>query len=708
MKIDFHCHTKAIKSGEKVTRNINASDFKKTINSANVKMVAITNHNYFNKEEFSDFKKEINGDFILLPGIELDVIGIDSDKGHVVLIYDDTDLDNFANKIQELLNDTHPNDFKIDADKLITFINDVNCIVMAHYYKPAALSEKTINKIRDNINDSFRFFYEPSDYRTLGIMINHNYRALKGTDLKDWNDYQKQDFATIKLDIDSYKQLMFFLKKDISVIETLLNRRETHNINIAYLKDEIEPVVFYDDINVFFGTKGTGKTESINKIKTHFYNKGKNISYYSPNNSQDKLDEKLKVSLEEKKLATYGRDNCESELETISKWSETNVTQFVDYYNYVKYKDSNENKKKMKIVDIKSMMGYNAKALIEIKDEHSNALNIIGNISKIKLDKYLNKEEITQLNNILLKLNLGINKDYCLCFDEKSAVNLTNFSVSSIKKTVEKKTETKTIPSETGFTSYSKNLFCLENNMNKIISNFDFKTETDVEFVGMLEENKRLDKKTIITMLNKDSLQADGFTNIMALKSLKSTLIEISENIYSKKLGGAIAFFKTEYDKYTDEENKIKLNLDIFVGVVKRFILNDLFYKPSTGEATMIILDEALSKDSDVYILDEPEKSLGNNYISEVLVGKLNDLAKRKKVVIVVTHNANIAVRTLPYRSILKTYDNGVYKTYIGNPYTNQLINIKDDTDCKNWKDESIKILEGGKDAFDERSDIYA
>jgi hypothetical protein len=79
-----------------------------------------------------------------------------------------------------------------------------------------------------------------------------------------------------------------------------------------------------------------------------------------------------------------------------------------------------------------------------------------------------------------------------------------------------------------------------------------------------------------------------------------------------------------------------------------------------------------------------------------------------KKVVIVATHNANVAVRTLPYRSVLKVYDNGEYKTYVGNPYVNKLKNLKNENDDKNWKDESIRILEGGKEAFEERSDIYA
>ena len=45
MKIDFHCHTKSIKQGETEKRNIDSKSFVEHINDANVKIVAITNHN---------------------------------------------------------------------------------------------------------------------------------------------------------------------------------------------------------------------------------------------------------------------------------------------------------------------------------------------------------------------------------------------------------------------------------------------------------------------------------------------------------------------------------------------------------------------------------------------------------------------------------------------------------------------------------------
>lgn len=254
MLVDFHCHTKATKRGEDKKRNIEPENFKNYILNAQVKMVAITNHNEFDKQEFDKYNNEVNGDFILLPGIELDINGIDNERGHIVIIYDNTDINNFDLKIKKLLNDLNPDDVIIPIDDLINFINDLNCIVLAHYIKSDSLNENSIEKIKNNINNNYRFFYEPGSYRTLGIMINNSFRALKGSDIVDWNKYSEQNFANIKLDIDSYKNLILFMKKDQSVIESLLNKQNKYNVNIS-LDDKEEKVVIYDNINVFLVQK---------------------------------------------------------------------------------------------------------------------------------------------------------------------------------------------------------------------------------------------------------------------------------------------------------------------------------------------------------------------------------------------------------------------------------------------------------------------
>ena len=131
-------------------------------------------------------------------------------------------------------------------------------------------------------------------------------------------------------------------------------------------------------------------------------------------------------------------------------------------------------------------------------------------------------------------------------------------------------------------------------------------------------------------------------------------------------------------------------------------------YKPSKGELAILSLQHDLlsKKDYDIFLIDEPEANLGSTYINEEIVPLIKDLASAKKVLVIATHDANIAIRTRPSCSILKTVDNDKYKTYIGNMFTDELKEIVTGEKLS-WKEESIKYLEGGKEAFEERGDLY-
>lgn len=72
------------------------------------------------------------------------------------------------------------------------------------------------------------------------------------------------------------------------------------------------------------------------------------------------------------------------------------------------------------------------------------------------------------------------------------------------------------------------------------------------------------------------------------------------------------------------------------------------------AEKGILLLQRVLSKDADAYFLDEPELGMGNTYIDSNIRPMISGLGKQRKIVVVATHNANIAVRTLPYMSILE------------------------------------------------------
>lgn len=701
MKIDLHCHTKAVKKGDSPSRTVSAVDFKDKVNSACVKIVGITNHNCFDIMQYKEFLSIVDKDFMIWPGIELDVKGIKSDDGHVVIVSNPACVDNFKKAIDVLINDSSPDDFSCSIDQLLDFANSIDCLVIPHFFKPKSLSNESIEMIRKGLSNNYRLLYEPANFRSLGILINHSKNSIIGSDVKDWSQYHVCEFADLKIDVDSYEQFMFLVKKDTALIETLFQNQSTSVIDISYSKSVKENVEFYDDINVFFGSKGTGKSESLDKVKKFFNDKGKNVGYYAPRDTQDKIDEKLLVNENERKLSLYGFDNCEDDFTSLCEWKDENVTQFKDYLNYISSKNKNVNKEKMKLLEITNISNSYNELLKTNNDELIAYKDVVDNIKKIKVGNYLVEDDVDLLNKLLKDLYEKIVLARDVNWRKMNSIKLVNFSIETFKDIVEKNTELKTKPNDTGFLNFSRRRLILKKILKNIIETFSYAFDDDIISIGRLEENKELKRRTVRRMLCDGCKTNEFLLGIQVLKEAKRLFFAAYDHVFDDDvynlLGALIELLAN---------NKIT-SMDSFLGIRKCFEINDQEYRPSTGEATMIILDEVLKGDYDVYLLDEPEKSLGNAYVSEVLVPRINDLSKLKKCVVIVTHNANVAVRTFPFRSILKEYTNGEYKTYVGNPYTNKLININDKDDIKDWKSESIRILEGGKEAFAERGEIY-
>lgn len=713
MKIDLHCHTRKIKEGDPDTREVSNDIFVESVLSAGVKIVAITNHNAFDIEQYRSFVLGAKDDFQVWPGIELDVKG-ETKNGHVVIVNNPNTVDIFNEKVNLLINSINPNEFLINVEDLVTFFNGLDAIILPHYYKPKSLDENSINKIKELINEKHSFFYEPSSYRTMGILINHNQPSLVGSDVKDWAQYDKNVFSELKLDVDTFDQFLLLAKKDPALVDTLLHKKRQTIIDIGYKgtgknkeKSLTELVPIYDDVNIIFGTKGTGKSNVLEQIKKYYTSKNINFSYYTPNSTDDEINSKLKVLDFERTLKQHSLENYSKDFASLCVWEESSVTQLKDFIDYAICTKTNKNKEKLKILNTNIYLNVDEKNIVKQKNNSSYLCQIYNNLNLIEADKYISTDEFDTLHVILNKLNININK--CLRDEwiNYETEKYSNFMIEKIKSIVEENTETKTRPSKTGLFDFVNKRLELIIGINKICTGFDYDFSSSPVKVGKLEESKILYIVTKFKMLDLKSKTEEFTHNITKLKETKDRLFLVKSKLFDVNISEAMGELNEAIVNYNIS------SLDDFMGVKKIFTLNSensedvVEYIPSTGEATMIILQEKLNDDKDVFILDEPEKSLGNTYVNDIIVPKLMGLAKARKVVIVVTHNANIAVRTFPYTSILKTYTQGKYQTFLGNPFSNYLKLIDSPTEKLNWKNESVKILEGGIDAFEERGEIY-
>lgn len=75
MKIDLHCHTKQIKYGDGEGRNVTPELFREKVMNADVKIVAITNHNAFDYEQYVILRDTVEDFCAVWSGVEIDILG---------------------------------------------------------------------------------------------------------------------------------------------------------------------------------------------------------------------------------------------------------------------------------------------------------------------------------------------------------------------------------------------------------------------------------------------------------------------------------------------------------------------------------------------------------------------------------------------------------------------------------------------------------
>lgn len=705
MRIDLHCHTKKVKTGDAYTRNVTKDKFFQKVIEAEVKIIAITNHNQFDYMQYKEFKDVTEGYCDIWPGVELDIIGKADQKGnckrgHLIVIANPKNVELFNTQVQELVNDEDVNTFQIGVKKVYETLGKCDCIYIPHFHKEPKLSDEDIQELRELLPDSSRLFKETSDYRSLGVFSNFDYSVIIGSDVQDWNKYETSKFADIRLPVQTFEQFCLLAKKDVQIIDTLLNQKRKKEIPVSPYKKVNFKLPFYEDINIIFGQKGTGKTEILESLKKYYIENGIAMESYKGNEKDSDFSKMLKVN---DIIATSDKlqlDSMRQQFIDVYNWKEELPTSFEKYISWMETKDNNKNKGRMKITECVHIEEGVRDRKLESDYKYLKEFTE-STFEKIDIEKYLDEQERTTLMLLLGKLCENINDAKMQKWNSDKSIKLTNWSIDKIKAIADKCSDTISKPSSVGFYDFAMGRFKLFENVEEICSTFSVEDKVEKEYLGNLEEKGDIYIQTRYRMLTKESRTDEFKQGITVLRNCKLVIDGIKKAVLAENISEEVSKFQEFYD------DGIK-DIGAFIGVSKETALeNGEIYRPSNGERGILLMQKLLDSESDVYILDEPELGMGNSYITSNILPKLTDLAKRRKTVIIATHNANIAVGTLPYISILRTHENGVYKTYIGNPFYDELRNINDETDTKNWTQESMHTFEGGKNAFYDRKDIY-
>lgn len=711
MKIDIHTHTKKCKSGDAPTREIAPADFCEKIQSTEVGIVAITNHNVFDLNQFTEIKEKMGDDIQVWPGIELD-IQENGLPGHLIVIVSPSMAEAFSKIVNYITKDSTPDNFSSTIDQVLKEFDDFKPLYIAHHrQKMPNLIDEALDKLVLGTANSGRVIKEVANSISAGIYISHGHASIYGSDVHDWSTYEEQarDLPDLRLPVESFNHFCLLLEKDQTTINTILDKKVAENLILTPFEDAIPlKLKVFNDINIIFGPKGTGKSCILKAITKHYCDAGIDAKLYE--SASDRLDELFDIRGRDLSLNlnSYSINYCKDEIEALREASEVGVTSLTKYEIYFRIKSTNKNAKKIKLKDIEPKKEGGAKrGFAEFNDGVKKTTEFLAFLEEHpSVKKELSKVEIEEVTRILSDLLDRMGKREWKGYSEWKEICLLNSAIKKFRTEVERKTGSPAKPTTTGFREYALNRVRIEANAAEIIKSVDTKIQVLKEAVGSLGSNKgNLELRTEYKFQN--GTITDGSLNKMKAvnkgpqKMFTNTIREILKHSCKDDLFQHI----TKLNSIEDVE-KIETVYELLL-FKRYFALDGYLYSPSSGEASMVMLQKELETDKEVYILDEPERSLGNEYINDVIVPMIKERARAGKKVFISTHDANIAVRTLPYSSVYRCHGPDGYATYIGNPFSNNLVNLNDEDDELDWKKVSMRTLEGGEEAFGERGKIY-
>lgn len=711
MKIDIHTHTKKCKSGDPPTREISPECFCEVILSTEVRIIAITNHNVFDLSQYVEITNRLQNEAQVWPGIELDILE-EGSRGHLLMIVSPTRAQGFSEAVGDITKNTSPDSYAATIDQVLEKFDSFKPVYVAHYkQKKPNLSDAALERLVAGTKNPGCVISEVTNSISAGIYIAHGHASIYGSDVDDWANFEElsRELPDLRLPVDSFEHFCLLLEKDPTTINTVLDRKTSEDlVLLPFDDDSVLTFKAFNDINVLFGPKGTGKTCILRAIAKHYSENGVDARVYE--SASDRLDEIFDTRGKELtvNLNTYGINYCSDEIEALRQAGEFAVTGLSKYAAYFNAKSTSKNAKKILLKDIEPEEASSAKREFsestQAAKKTAEFLDFLAQDPCVK--KELDEEELAEVTRILSELLGRLRKKEWTDFSAWKEICLLNSAIKAFRREVERKTGTPAKPITTGFRDYAMNRSKIEVNAAEIVRSVETQIPMFKEPVGSLGSNKgELEFRTEFHFqtghVTDGALSSLSRAKKSTQKKFINAIRKILECVYSDDLFQHISGLNDVEDA---EDIKTVQELLLFK---RYFALDGVPYTPSSGEASMVMLQKELGTDKDVYILDEPERSLGNEYISDVIVPLVKERARAGKKMFIATHDANIAVRTLPYSSIYRCHGQNGYLTYIGNPFSNYLVNPDDVDDRLDWKKVSMRTLEGGEEAFGERGTIY-
>jgi len=664
-KIDFHIHT--ISTISDAPFEFDLDKLKEYVLTQSIDCIAVTNHNKFDIGQYNTIKDYLP--ITVFPGIEINL-----ENGHLLLVSDDNELDDFnskCNQIEELIQNSTDS---IDISTFNRIFPNLNrYILVPHYDKKPNLHQNTIEALSEHIkagevSSVKKFKYCMQDSDSLTPVIFSDCRLTTGTSTfpikQTYIDLDEISFMGVKSCLYD-KSKIALSKEDGNSFFQVANG-----------------IILSTGLNVILGERSSGKTYTLDKI----YEQNEDVKYIKQfsllQNDEESFNRKIKT--ERDKTSEGYLKEFRSVIEDIENINiDENGRQIEKYLDSLfKYASETE------MADIYSKCALYNEDQFLVK----NSTNIQGLIEATQ--KLLENEEYTDIieqhleKQHLKALLIALIERLYQEEEKHLKTKWLNSLIGGIKRDLQTRSSQTRVD--------DLNLYQIALDGKKI--------EKFIEVVNLLKIEKEIYSKEI------GKFKVVGrCTNYIGAQSLKNK-------------SGKQWTFSTAYSKYNkpyeylQELKKVSDEMPLsdyykyFVDIEYE-ILNNFSFEVSGGERAEFYLlneiEDALKHN--ILLIDEPESSFDNLFLKGEVNKLIKDLSTKIPVVIV-THNNTVGASIKPdYILYTKREIVGTdieYKLYSGYP-SDKILKDSDGNEIENYH-VVMSCLEAGNDAYNERrSDVY-
>ena len=667
-KIDLHIHTVSTISDRSFSFNLN--ELQRYVSEAGLDGISITNHNVFDGIQFRTINEAI--DTTVFPGIEVSI-----DGGHVLIISDVADLDNFEVKSEMVSRKITQIGDSISVDELEEIFSDLNdYLVIPHYDKNPSIRGEVLDRIASyvsagEVDSAKKFIRAINDEGKLTPVLFSDVRICDELDKlptrQTFIDCGEVTLGAIKVCLQD--------KGKVALSEADGNR-------LFQIFEDGQKLS--TGLNVILGERSSGKTYTLNRI----------------NESNENVKYIRQFSLVQQDEDAYEREFNKEVKRKRSQFIEEYLSGFKVVLNDVMNVDLRANER--------AVERY-VSTLLKSAEEADRR----DAFSKTAL---FDETEFPTSEDGVLKALIGSVRQLIENVEYREIID-RHLDINSLKRLACELIE---LLWSKAFNNKKKKL--VNSLIRDVRESLKMRTSAvqvdDVDLYRVNMDSRKVDRfSEIVKYLQRESVISEeniqGFS-VVARKGAFAGAGEI------KEASGVKTAFRESFKQYgypyaylealLKNESLTPSELYKLFSKISYRILNRDGYEVSGGERSEFRLLQEIkdAQNHDILLIDEPESSFDNLFLNSDVNQIIREISASMPVV-VVTHNstvgASVGADYRLYASKKIEGGNVIYRLFSGFPTDRRLSSIDGET-ISNYEI-MLNSLEAGYDVYDDRRQGY-